>query len=65
MDAVKKAKTRLRSFPALLNDCRNEGQIYAKCVLKLEDVKKDDCSIEFKQFINCVKISSKKRNFKF
>lgn len=65
MDAVKKARARLRTYPALLKDCSTEAQMYAKCVMKFDDVRKDNCALEFKEFMSCVKNSCQKRNTRF
>ncbi|CAA9999642.1 unnamed protein product [Nesidiocoris tenuis] len=65
MEAVKKARARMRTFPAILNDCRLEGRIYAKCVTKFDDVRKDNCLNEFNEFMKCVHTSSKNRKVKF
>ncbi|KAK7591229.1 hypothetical protein V9T40_002842 [Parthenolecanium corni] len=54
MDAVTKARTRLRMYPRLIAECRHEGKIYASCVASQEDIKQNACVNEFQQFRNCV-----------
>lgn len=55
MDAVIKAKARIRAYPRLLADCRNESKIYATCVLsKQDDVQQNACLKEFRNLRNCL-----------
>lgn len=55
MDAVNKAKSRIRSYPRLIADCRNEGKIYATCILsKQDDVQQNACLKEFQTFKTCL-----------
>lgn len=55
MDAVNKARTRLRMYPRFLVECRHEGIIYANCVAVASqgDIKQNACVNEFQQFRNC------------
>lgn len=54
MESVSKARTRYRQYPILLGKCSKEATIYAKCVLKRDNVSKNDCGDEFKQFKTCL-----------
>lgn len=54
MDAVKKAKERLRKYPALIAQCHESGAKYAACVLAKSNLQKNDCETEFHQFKTCL-----------
>lgn len=54
MESVKKAKDRFRKYPLILGKCKNEASLYAKCVLKKDNVSVNDCLDEFKSFKNCL-----------
>lgn len=54
MDAVKKAKTRLRKYPMLLAQCRDSASAYANCVINKDNIGKGDCQREFDKFKNCL-----------
>lgn len=61
MEAVKKAKNRMQQLPGLLMDCKAEASVYAKCVIRSEDVKKNDCQNEFNDFLECIRKNAAKR----
>lgn len=59
MEAVKKAKERFAKYPLIYSKCYKEGTLYAKCVLLNEELKKDHCANEFKEFSICLQKSAK------
>lgn len=64
MDAVKKAKSRLKMFPQLLTECSAEGLLYAQCVTKTDDPKLKQCEKEFQVFKNCLAAAAKKKSIR-
>lgn len=54
MESVGKARSRYRQFPIILGKCNKEATVYAKCVLKRDNLNKDDCGEEFSKFKNCL-----------
>lgn len=54
MESVSKARSRYRQYPMILANCTKEASVYAKCVLKRDNVSKHDCSEEFKYLKNCL-----------
>lgn len=58
MESVKKAKNRFRQYPLILSNCKNEATVYAKCVLKKDNVNINDCANEFKLFRSCLQKSA-------
>lgn len=54
MESVGKARTRYRQYPIILGKCSKEATVYAKCVLKRDNLNKNDCGAEFSQFKNCL-----------
>lgn len=54
MEAVKKAKERLRKYPILIAQCHEFGAKYAACVLAKSNLNKNDCDSEFKEFKACL-----------
>jgi hypothetical protein len=54
MDSVKSAKERLKKYPALILQCREFGILYADCVLKKREIKKNDCKSEFDKLKACL-----------
>lgn len=54
MEAVSKARARSRQYPIILTKCSKEAGVYAKCVLKRDNIIKDDCIEEFKHFKSCL-----------
>lgn len=54
MESVKRAQNRFRQYPMILGKCKNEATLYAKCVLKKDNVIMNDCVNEFSQFKNCL-----------
>ncbi|XP_012264257.2 uncharacterized protein LOC105690758 [Athalia rosae] len=54
MDAVHKAKIRLRKYPMLLAQCRDSASAYATCVINKENISKSDCQAEFDRFKKCL-----------
>lgn len=64
MEAVKKAKDRLKVFPQLLSECSKEGLVYAKCVTETDDPKQFKCQKEFEKFKACLASAAKKRSMR-
>ncbi|XP_014249606.1 uncharacterized protein LOC106666734 [Cimex lectularius] len=64
MEAVRRAKFRMSSYPSIVNDCKIEASTYASCVLKMNDLKRSDCQLEFNDFISCMKKSAAKRKIR-
>lgn len=54
MESVSKAKQRFRQYPAIFAKCSKEASVYATCVLKQDNLTKDDCSVEFQGFKSCL-----------
>lgn len=54
MESVSKARSRYRQYPIILTKCSKEAMVYAKCVLKMDNVNKNDCGEEFRYFKNCL-----------
>lgn len=54
MDAVRKAKERIRKYPTLVLQCRETASVYAACVVNKHNLKKDDCRKEFDEFKACL-----------
>lgn len=59
MEAVAKAKERFAKYPVIFAKCSKSAAVYAKCVLLTEEVKKDDCAKEFKEFSACLRSVAK------
>lgn len=64
MEAVKKAKSRLKLFPQLLTQCSKEGLIYAQCVTQTDDPKLNQCEKEFQVFKSCLNAAAKKKSIR-
>ena len=65
MDSVRKAKSRLWSYPKHLANCTPEASAYAKCISQyMGEVKKHQCDAEFQKFKQCVQNSAKKAGTK-
>ena len=61
MESVRKAKTRLSSYPAHLAACTSQAAGYGRCVGEhLGEVKKDQCRKEFEVFMTCVRNNAKR-----
>jgi predicted nucleic acid-binding Zn ribbon protein len=60
MEAVHKAKQRLKLFPKYLASCAAEGSVYAKCVTLTDDPKQNHCEKEFLAFKKCLTAAAKK-----
>lgn len=54
MEAVKKAKERLRQYPALLIRCQESASKYASCVLAKSNLEKNACTVEFNELKKCL-----------
>lgn len=54
MESVKKAHKRLGMYPKLLAKCGESASVYAKCVVKNDSIKKNDCLNEFNDFKSCL-----------
>lgn len=61
MESVKKARERLRRLPELLVSCSSEGARYADCVMRSQDLKKNDCQKEFTDFVKCMRDTGAKK----
>lgn len=65
MESVRKAKHRLKQYPALIASCSGPAAAYAKCVTRhMGEVQKDQCLDEFKVFKTCVTEAAKKAKTK-
>jgi hypothetical protein len=64
MEAVKKAKNRLKVFPQLLSECSKEGLVYAQCVTQTDDPKLKQCDREFQVFKQCLATAAKKKSIR-
>ncbi|XP_076177278.1 uncharacterized protein LOC143151740 isoform X2 [Ptiloglossa arizonensis] len=62
MEAVKRAKERLRKYPILIAQCHDPGAKYAACVLANVNLEKNNCESEFKEFKTCLKKAAAKNN---
>lgn len=54
MEAVKKAKERLRQYPILLARCQESASKYAACVLAKSNLEKNTCAAEFNELKKCL-----------
>jgi len=55
MDAVNKAKSRIKRYPEILLKCRVEGLEYAACIMQNEkDLKPNSCKTQFMKFRECL-----------
>lgn len=54
MESVVKAKQRFKQYPVIFAKCSKEAGVYATCVLKQDNLGKNDCSAEFQGFKNCL-----------
>ncbi|KAK3912708.1 Cx9C motif-containing protein 4 [Frankliniella fusca] len=54
MEIIKKSRSRLRSYPQLLVECRLEGSAYATCVAQEGHMQKGSCQVEFEKFKQCL-----------
>lgn len=64
MEAVKKAKERLRKYPVLVAECHETGAKYAACVLSKTNLQQNDCEGEFNAFKTCLMKAATKHNTK-
>ncbi|XP_066151491.1 NADH dehydrogenase [ubiquinone] 1 alpha subcomplex assembly factor 8 [Euwallacea fornicatus] len=55
MESVSKAKQRFRQYPVIFAKCSREASVYATCVLKQDNIKKNDCAEEFSGFRTCLR----------
>ncbi|KZC07501.1 hypothetical protein WN55_08272 [Dufourea novaeangliae] len=62
MEAVKKAKERLRKYPVLVAQCHETGAKYAACVVAKSNLQKNDCDSEFNAFKTCLMKAAAKHN---
>lgn len=58
MESVSKARSRYRQYPIVLGKCSKEATVYAKCVLKRDNLNKNDCGEEFNKFKSCLQKTS-------
>lgn len=54
MEAVKKAKERLRQYPILIARCQESASRYASCVLAKSNLEKNACATEFNELKKCL-----------
>ncbi|XP_011863358.1 PREDICTED: uncharacterized protein LOC105559572 [Vollenhovia emeryi] len=54
MEAVRKAKKRLRKYPMLLTQCQESASRYASCVLAKSNLEKNACAAEFNELKKCL-----------
>ncbi|EFN77413.1 uncharacterized protein LOC105189749 isoform X2 [Harpegnathos saltator] len=54
MEAVRKAKERLRRYPTLIAKCHESASKYASCVLAKSNLEKNACAAEFNEFKKCL-----------
>ncbi|XP_014474875.1 PREDICTED: uncharacterized protein LOC106744531 [Dinoponera quadriceps] len=54
MEAVRKAKERLRQYPALIAKCHESASKYASCVLAKSNLEKNACAAEFDELKRCL-----------
>ncbi|XP_011693791.1 PREDICTED: uncharacterized protein LOC105453485 [Wasmannia auropunctata] len=54
MEAVKKAKERLRQYPILLARCHEPASKYATCVLAKSNLERNACAVEFNELKKCL-----------
>lgn len=62
MEAVKKAKERLRQYPSLIAQCHEAASKYASCVLAKSNLEKNDCVAEFNELKKCLVKAAASRN---
>lgn len=54
MEAVKKAKERLKQYPALMIRCQESASRYAFCVVEKSNLEKNACAAEFNELKKCL-----------
>lgn len=54
METVRKAKERLRRYPALMTQCHESASKYASCVLAKSNLEKNACAAEFNELKRCL-----------
>lgn len=54
METVKKSKSRLRQYPALIARCHEAASKYASCVLVRPNLEKNACAAEFDELKKCL-----------
>ncbi|XP_055382255.1 uncharacterized protein LOC129612592 [Condylostylus longicornis] len=64
MEAVEKAKSRMKLYPILLAKCSKAAALYAACVARDLNVSKHICNKEFTEFKNCLVKASKEMRTK-
>lgn len=64
MESVQKARNRMSQLPRLLSSCATEASAYAKCAVRIDDLKKDDCLQEFKVFLECTRKKAASSNIR-
>lgn len=63
MDAVNKAKSRIKHYPEVLLTCRVKGLKYAECIILHEkDLKPNSCKTQFRKFRECLVSTALKRS---
>jgi len=65
MDSVTKGRARLAKYPLLVAECGPQTVKYGKCVGNyFDEVRKHQCSKEFKEMMDCLRVAAKKMNTK-
>lgn len=59
MESVKRARTRLRSYPAHIAKCSIQAKAYAVCVTRDLNVTHNACAKEFADFKLCLREAAK------
>lgn len=54
MEAVKKAKERLKQYPTLMIRCQESASRYAFCVVEKSNLEKNACAAEFNELKKCL-----------
>ncbi|XP_077561210.1 NADH dehydrogenase [ubiquinone] 1 alpha subcomplex assembly factor 8 [Haemaphysalis longicornis] len=60
MNAVKKARQRLSSYPDAYIKCSKQAVAYGTCVARVDDLKMHHCAKEFGQLKSCIQKHVKK-----
>lgn len=60
MESVSKAKQRFKQYPLIFGKCGKEASAYATCVLKQDNLMKDNCVSEFQGFKACLQKGASK-----
>jgi len=65
MESVLSARSRLAKYPLLVAECGPQTVKYGRCVGNaFDEVRKHQCSQEFKEMMDCIRKSAKKMKTK-